>query len=111
MRLWLTLAMLLVTAPNAVAASWSAPTTIGPAAATIVDPAIAFGGGAGPLISAGFRPESAYSPALPLQTVTRLFAGTTERARVRLVAPPAAYGLRGRRSCANRRATATSGRP
>jgi hypothetical protein len=89
---WLAVAMLLVPASTAVGASWSAPATLGPPGGSVTDPAIAFGSAGGPLISAGFRPAVAYSPGKPLQTVTRLFAGTTERARVHLVAPPVAYG-------------------
>jgi hypothetical protein len=85
-------AALIAPASTAVAASWSAPATLGPSGGSVIDPAIAFGSAAGPLISAGFRPEVGYSPGLPLQTVSRLFAGTTERAQVRLVAPPVAYG-------------------
>jgi hypothetical protein len=85
-------AALLAPASTAVAASWSAPATLGPSGGSVIDPAIAFGSAAGPLISAGFRQDVGYSPGLPLQTVTRLFAGTSQRAQVRLVAPPAAYG-------------------
>jgi hypothetical protein len=85
-------AALLAPAWTAVAASWSAPATLGPADGSVIDPAIAFGSAGGPLITAGFRPAVTYSPGLPLQTVTRLFAGTTQRAQVRLVAPPVAYG-------------------
>jgi hypothetical protein len=89
---WLAVAMLLVPASTAAAAAWSAPATLGPPGGSVSDPAVAFGSAGGPLISAGFRAEVGYSPGKPLQTVTRLFAGTTERARVRLVAPAAAYG-------------------
>jgi hypothetical protein len=89
---WVAVAALLAPASTAVAASWSMPATLGPADGSVVDPAIAFGSAGGPLISAGFRPAVAYSPGKPLQTATRLFAGTTERAQVRLVAPPVAYG-------------------
>jgi hypothetical protein len=85
-------AALLAPASTAVAASWSAPATLGPSGGGVIDPAIAFGSAAGPLISAGFRRDVGYSPGLPLQTVTRLFAGTSQRAQVRLVAPPATYG-------------------
>jgi hypothetical protein len=89
----LSLTAVALLAPASIAAgAWSAPATLGPADGSIIDPAIAFGSAGGPLISAGFRPEVAYSPGLPLQTVTRLFAGTTQRAQVRLVAPPVAYG-------------------
>jgi hypothetical protein len=90
--LWLAAAALLAPASTAVAASWSAPATLGPTDGSVIDPAIAFGSAGGPLISAGFRPEVGYSPGLPLQTVTRLFAGTTQHAQVRLVAAPVAYG-------------------
>jgi hypothetical protein len=88
----LAVATLLVPASAPAAASWSAPATLGPEGGSVVDPTIAFASAGGPLISAGFRGEVAYSPGKPLQTLTRLFAGTTERARVRLVAAPVAYG-------------------
>ena len=89
---WLAVASLLVPASGAAAVSWSAPTTLGPEGGSVINPSIAFASAGGPLISAGFRPEVAYSPGLPLQTVTRLFGGTTQRGQVRLVAPPVAYG-------------------
>src|SRR3954452_103156 len=89
---WLAVATLLVPASGAAAASWSAPATLGPEGGSVVNPTIAFASAGGPLISAGFRREVAYSPGKPLQTSTRLFAGTTQRARVRLVAAPVAYG-------------------
>jgi hypothetical protein len=89
---WLAVATLLVPASGAAAASWSAPATLGPEGGSVVDPTIAFASAGGPLISAAFRGEVAYSPGKPLRTSTRLFAGTTQRARVRLVAAPVAYG-------------------
>jgi hypothetical protein len=89
---WLAVATLLVPASSPAAASWSAPATLGPEGGSVVNPTIAFASAGGPLISAGFRGEVAYSPGKPLQTLTRVFAGSTERARVRLVAAPVAYG-------------------
>jgi hypothetical protein len=87
-------ALVAALAPStAVAAPWSAPSTVGPQAAAITDPGIAFGANGPRLLSAGFRSASGYSPGQPLQTVTRLFVGTTERARTHLVAPPVAYGV------------------
>jgi hypothetical protein len=77
---------------TALAASWSAPVTVGPPTPAISDPGIAFGAAGQRLLSADFRSGSGYRPGQPLQSITRLFAGTTEVARTHLFAPPVAYG-------------------
>jgi hypothetical protein len=91
LRLFVTAAISALAPSTAVAASWSAPVTVGPPTSAITDPGIVFGAAGERLLSAGFRPDSGYSPGQPPQSVTRLFVGTTEIAQTRLVAPPVAY--------------------
>jgi hypothetical protein len=93
LRLFVAASLAALAPSTAVAASWSAPVTVGAPTPTITDPGIAFGATGQPLLSAGFRPDNGYTPGQPLQSVTRLFAGTTEIARTHLVAPPVAYGV------------------